>query len=118
MLNENSIHLSPRVLRDVSSIDTKTSIFGFEYSLPVGIAPSAMQRLASKLGELDTARAATKLNLNMTLSSQSTTALEDVKSFRESLTLSNQPLPPLWFQLYLTQDIEKSLSLINRAERK
>ena len=75
-----------------------------------------MQRLASELGEVDTARAAASLNLNMTLSSQSTTSLEDVDSLREPTLRPDQTLPPLWFQLYLTQDIGKSVPLIERAE--
>lgn len=107
------------MLRDVSTVDTRTSLFGFDYSLPVGIAPSAMQRLASGLGELDTARAAVRLNLNMTLSSQSTTSLEDVQTLRDTATSNPADvLPPLWFQLYLTKDIKKSVPLIARAEGK
>ncbi|RMY39752.1 hypothetical protein D0866_01719 [Hortaea werneckii] len=78
-----------------------------------------MQRLASSLGEIDTARAAAKLNVNMTLSSQSTTSLEDVCSKRETnLARMNQKAPPMWFQLYLTQDMDRSIPLIRRAEDK
>ncbi|RMY50897.1 hypothetical protein D0863_14745 [Hortaea werneckii] len=111
------VHLIPRVLRNVSAVDTTISLFGAQYALPVGIAPSAMQRLASSLGEIDTARAAAKLNVNMTLSSQSTTSLEDVCSKRESnLARTNQKAPPMWFQLYLTQDMDRSIPLIKRAE--
>jgi (S)-2-hydroxy-acid oxidase len=87
--------------------------------MPIGLAPSAMQRLAGADGELDVARAAASMSLNMTLSSQSTTSLEDVagimaQSPRELSTTSH--LPPPWMQLYLHEDVRKSLKLIRRAE--
>lgn len=116
LLTDDRIKVTPRVLRDVSTIDTTTRLFGTEYSLPIGIAPSAMQCLASEMGELDTARAAARMNINMTLSSQSTTSLEDVSRSRKANLPSGRPLPPLWFQIYLTRDLEKSIPLIERAE--
>lgn len=92
-------------------------MFGWKSTIPVGIAPSAMQRLAGGDGELDVARAAASLGLNMTLSSQSTTSLEDVAAVRRSFESdSGDPLPPLWMQLYLYEDVQKSLKLIRRAE--
>ncbi|TKA33104.1 hypothetical protein B0A49_13982, partial [Cryomyces minteri] len=49
--------IRPRVLRDISRIDTSVSIFGFRSSVPLGIAPTAMQCLAHPDGEIATARA-------------------------------------------------------------
>jgi (S)-2-hydroxy-acid oxidase len=68
----------PQVLRDVSSIDTTTTILGKQYDIPIAIAPSAYQKLAGGNGEPDTARAAYALGTNITLSSNATTSLEDV----------------------------------------
>ena len=71
-----------------------------------------MQKLVGGEGEMDVARAAVNLGLNMTLSSQSTTSLEDVITARPKGT----SCPDFWFQIYLNSDINKSLPLLRRAE--
>ena len=45
-LQENSTaydkyRIRPRVLRDVSNVDTSVNIFGFKNSIPLGVAPTA-----------------------------------------------------------------------------
>jgi isopentenyl diphosphate isomerase/L-lactate dehydrogenase-like FMN-dependent dehydrogenase len=50
--------LRPRVLVDVGSVSTATTVLGTEISLPVLMAPLALQRMAHEDGELATARAA------------------------------------------------------------
>ena len=35
----HNVHLTPRYLRDVSTIDTRVSLFGTEYALPLGVSP-------------------------------------------------------------------------------
>ncbi|PMD28515.1 S-2-hydroxy-acid oxidase [Hyaloscypha hepaticicola] len=119
VLHENeaafkALKILPRVLRDVSKVDTSTTLFGRSYSVPFGFAPSAMQKLAGGEGEMDVARAAVKLGVNLTLSSQSTTSLEDVMSCKKKS--SGGADPAFWMQLYLTKDPEKSVPLIKRAE--
>lgn len=108
--------IRPRVLVDVSQVNTTAQLFGWTSPIPIGIAPSAMQKLASVEGELDTARAAAGMGLNMSLSSQSTTSLEDVMQVAKKT-----PGPPgaascLWIQLYQYGDAQKSIKLIRRAE--
>lgn len=44
------------MLRDMSKMDTKTTILGTEISFPVGIAPTGFHKLAWPDGELSTAR--------------------------------------------------------------
>ena len=44
------------MLRDVSDINMKTTIMGDEIDFPIGVAPTAMQRMAHDEGELATAR--------------------------------------------------------------
>lgn len=102
--------IRPRVLRDVSSIDTSANVFGFQNSIPLGVAPTAMQCLAHQDGELATARACKKAGVVMGLSSFSTTGLEDVKS-----ALGDDH--PAMLQLYLFEDRDESLDLITRAKR-
>ncbi|KAJ7981969.1 Peroxisomal (S)-2-hydroxy-acid oxidase [Quillaja saponaria] len=48
----------PRILIDVSKIDMATTVLGFKISMPIMIAPTAMQKMAHPEGEYATARAA------------------------------------------------------------
>ncbi|KHN12454.1 Peroxisomal (S)-2-hydroxy-acid oxidase GLO1 [Glycine soja] len=48
----------PRILVDVSKIDLTATVLGFKISMPIMIAPTAMQKMAHPEGELATARAA------------------------------------------------------------
>jgi (S)-2-hydroxy-acid oxidase len=102
--------IRPRVLRDVSKIDTSVDIFGFKNSIPLGVAPTAMQRLAHQDGELATARACREAGVVMGLSSFSTTSLEDV---RGALGEAH----PALLQLYLFENREESKDLIARAKK-
>lgn len=54
------IQLIPRILRDVSKINTTTNILGEAVSSPIAIAPTAMQQMAHADGEAATARAASR----------------------------------------------------------
>jgi (S)-2-hydroxy-acid oxidase len=100
--------IRPRVLRDVSAIDTSVDIFGHKNRVPIGVAPTAMQKLAHHDGELGTARACRDMNIAMGLSSFATTSLEDVA--RESGDNPNV------LQLYLFENREHSRKLIQRAK--
>ncbi|KAJ5966204.1 hypothetical protein N7481_012918 [Penicillium waksmanii] len=102
----------PRVLRDVAEVDISTELLGHTYPLPIGIAPSAMQRLAGGEGEMDVARTAASMGLNLTLCSNSTTSLEDVMSINREMGSTT----PFWFQLYLATKLDLSVPLIKRAE--
>jgi len=102
------LRLLPRILRDVSAVDTSTTVCGLRVSSPICIAPTAMQRMAHNDGEVATSRAAASANTLMTLSSWSTTSLEDVASAA--------PGAPRFFQLYVYKDREVTLDLIRRAE--
>src|SRR5579864_3335771 len=66
------LKLRPRVLVDVGSVTTQTSVLGTDIALPVLIAPLAMQRMAHPDGELATARAAAHAGTIMCLSSAAT----------------------------------------------
>uniref|UniRef100_A0A0E0DIK8 (S)-2-hydroxy-acid oxidase n=2 Tax=Oryza TaxID=4527 RepID=A0A0E0DIK8_9ORYZ len=68
----------PRILIDVSRINMATNVLGFNISMPIMIAPSAMQKMAHPEGELATARAASAAGTIMTLSSWSTSSVEEV----------------------------------------
>lgn len=100
--------IRPRVLRDISLIDTSCHLFGGQSPLPLGVAPTAMQCLAHPDGEVATACACRKAGVVMGLSSFATSTLEDVAaaSGPNSCVL----------QLYLFEEREHSRKLIRRAK--
>ncbi|KAI6705898.1 hypothetical protein NL676_008860 [Syzygium grande] len=61
------ILFSPRILVDVSHIDMTTTVLGFKISMPIMIAPTAMQKMAHPDGEYATARAASAAGTIMVL---------------------------------------------------
>ncbi|CCI41131.1 unnamed protein product [Albugo candida] len=103
------IKLRPRVLRDVSDMQMRTSLLGSEVDTPISIAPTAMHCMAHYDGELATARAAARMNTCMILSTLSTKSIEDVAD------ASGNGLR--WFQLYVFKNRDLTLSLVQRAEK-
>ncbi len=101
------LHLRPRMLVDVSHIDTSAEVLGLPLDFPVGIAPSAFHGLAHADAERATARAAAAASSVMTLSTFSNTPIEEV---------GQAAAGRLWFQLYLLRDRELSRAVIARAE--
>ncbi|KAL2494469.1 Peroxisomal (S)-2-hydroxy-acid oxidase GLO5 [Forsythia ovata] len=98
----------PRILIDVSNIDTTTTVMGFKVSMPIMVAPTAMQKMAHPEGELATARAASAAGTIMTLSSWSTSSIEEVASTGPGVR---------FFQLYVFKDRNIVIQLVKRAER-
>ncbi|XXH00612.1 hypothetical protein Hte_006960 [Hypoxylon texense] len=70
--------IMPRILRDVATVDTSTTIFGAKVTMPFGFSPAAMHCLAHPDGEVATARAAAKAGIAMGLSHWATKSLEEV----------------------------------------
>jgi (S)-2-hydroxy-acid oxidase len=110
------VYILPRILRDINTIDTRTTVFGSKTCLPIAFAPGAMQKLAGGEGELDVARTASNMGSNMTLSSQFTTSLEEVTLAAKSQAAGGVLSPKLWFQIYMAPDMNHNIVLIKRAE--
>ncbi|UPL02725.1 hypothetical protein LCI18_013659 [Fusarium solani-melongenae] len=70
--------IRPRVLKDVSNLDTSTEIFGTKVAFPFGFSPAATHKLAHPEGEVATSRAAAETCIPMALSAYATCSLEDV----------------------------------------
>jgi 4-hydroxymandelate oxidase len=95
--------LRPRVLVDVTSVSTATTVLGTDVALPVLIAPLAMQRLAHPDGEVATARAAAAAGTIMCLSSAATCAPADLTDGHR------------WFQVYVWRPRSKTEAAIEEA---
>lgn len=101
------VRLRPRMMVDVSNIDTSTTVLGLPLAFPVGVAPCAMHGLVHPEAEVATARAAASVGSLMTLSTMSHRTIEDV---------AQAAAGRFWFQLYLYHDREVSRAIIARAE--
>lgn len=99
--------LRPRVLVDVSRVDTTTTVLGSELSMPLAVAPVAFQRLVDPGGEPAMARAAAAAGTAMCLSTLATSRPREVA--REA------PPGPRWFQLYCFRDRGVTRALIDEA---
>nr|AEZ52381.1 glycolate oxidase [Wolffia australiana] len=98
----------PRILIDVTKIDVSATILGYKISMPIMLAPTAMQKMAHPEGEYATARAASSANTIMTLSSWATSSVEKVASTGPGIR---------FFQLYVYKDRNVVAQLVRRAER-
>lgn len=101
------IEFQPRVLEDVTDVDTSRSILGVEAAYPFGFAPTGYTRMMHHEGENAVARVAERTDVPYALSTMGTTTPEDVAAAA--------PDADLWFQLYVWRDTELSLSLVDRA---
>jgi L-lactate dehydrogenase (cytochrome) len=99
--------LLPRVLRDVSHIETTTSVLGTPLSLPFALAPIGSPRLFHHEGELATARAAEKAGIAYSMSSSGTRSIEYIAARANG---------PRWYQLYVWNDQGLVKSLLERAK--
>jgi 4-hydroxymandelate oxidase len=95
----------PRVMTDVSTIDTAVEVLGRTWPWPIWICPTALQRMAHPDGELATARAAASRGITMTVSTSASTDIADVAAVGG----------PRWFQVYLLADPGARRALIQRA---
>jgi isopentenyl diphosphate isomerase/L-lactate dehydrogenase-like FMN-dependent dehydrogenase len=100
--------LRPRVLVDVGAVSTATTVMGTEASMPVLVAPVAVQRLAHPEGECGMARAAAAAGTIMCLST--------IATARPSEVAEAAPEGKRWFQLYCFRDRAVTQALIDEAE--
>jgi isopentenyl diphosphate isomerase/L-lactate dehydrogenase-like FMN-dependent dehydrogenase len=101
------IHLRPRMLVDVSNINMETHLLGTPVSMPIFVAPTAYQGIASPDAERATARGTEKAGTLMVSSINSSTAIEEIAQSTSG---------PLWQQMYLSADHDHSKGLLQRAE--
>src|SRR2546421_5060275 len=96
--------LRPRMLVDVSTISLETTLLGTPVSMPLGIAPFAMQRLLAPEGEIATARAAAASGTLMCVSTITSSSHADIAESSGS--------SPRWLQLYVLRDRQRTLDHI------
>jgi (S)-mandelate dehydrogenase len=100
------LRLLPRVLTDVSSIDTSTVILGQPAKLPMAIAPTGAVGFGWRGGDIAIARAAASAGIPYTLSSTATASIEQIAKAAPGR---------LWFQAYILRNKPFLEALIQRA---
>jgi isopentenyl diphosphate isomerase/L-lactate dehydrogenase-like FMN-dependent dehydrogenase len=96
----------PRMLVDVASISLETTLLGTAVSMPLGVAPFAMQSLLVPKGECETARAAAAAGALMTVSTLTTCTHAEIAAASNG---------PRWLQLYVVRDRQQTLDHIAEA---
>jgi L-lactate dehydrogenase (cytochrome) len=100
------VALRQRVLRDVSSIDLSTRLFGQQQALPVALGPIGLAGLSARRGETQAVRAAEAAGVPFCLSTVSACPLDEV---------ARAATRPFWFQLYMIRDRGFMRELLARA---
>jgi isopentenyl diphosphate isomerase/L-lactate dehydrogenase-like FMN-dependent dehydrogenase len=98
--------LRPRMLVDVAEVSTATTVLGTTVSMPLLVAPFAMQRLLDPEGEVATARAAQAAGTLMCVSTVTTRTHDEVAAVGDA---------PRWLQLYVLKDRQRTLDHVAEA---
>ena len=107
-LDLDRLRIRQRVLRDVSRVDTRTTVLGQEWSMPVAIAPVGLAGLFRRRGEVQGVRAAEKAGVPFSLSTVGLCSIEEV---------ARAATKPFWFQLYVMRDRGFVAEVIARAKQ-
>lgn len=100
------LSLRQRVLKDVSRVSTKATLFGVEQAMPVALAPVGLTGMYARRGECQAARAAAKKGVPFCLSTVGVCDVDEVARASSA---------PIWFQLYVLRDRAFMRDLLARA---
>ena len=100
-----ALRLRPRVLRDVSTVDTSVRVLGSDLRAPLVVAPCALHGLAHAEAEAATARGARDAGAAFVLSTRATLPVEQVAPVAG----------PWWLQVYVFADRSISRDQVQQA---
>jgi len=103
----DKIKLKPKVLVDVSHIDTRVRLLGTELPFPILLAPTGGQGLIRPEGDLEAARGAAAVRATYVISSSASMPVDQIAKTSGGAT---------WFQLYVQKDRGFTKALVQRAE--
>jgi len=98
------VRFLPRVLRDVREVDPSTTLLGLDLATPVGVAPTAMQRVAHPEGEVAMARGAAAAGALHVVSSNAGQPFAEIGQGG-----------PWWLQAYVPPDRASLLPVLEAA---
>lgn len=100
------LSLRQRVLKDVSRVSTKATLFGVEQAMPLALAPVGLTGMYARRGECQAARAAARKGVPFCLSTVGVCDVDEVAKASST---------PIWFQLYVLRDRSFMRDLLARA---
>ena len=100
------LSLRQRVLKDVSRVSTKATLFGVEQAMPIALAPVGLTGMYARRGECQAARAAARKGVPFCLSTVGVCDVDEVAKASSA---------PIWFQLYVLRDRAFMRDLLARA---
>jgi (S)-mandelate dehydrogenase len=89
------VGFEPRVLVDVSHVDTSTELFGERLAFPAAVGPTGLNGIFRFRADEQLAAAAGRAGVPFVLSTASTSFVEDVRA---------RATGPLWLQMYVQHD--------------
>lgn len=104
----SQLHLRQRILRDVSNIDLRSTLFESDLNMPLILGPVGLAGCYANRGEQQALAAANKHQIPFCLSTVGICSIEELQA------TTNQPF---WFQLYVIKDRSYALSLLKRAKQ-
>jgi 4-hydroxymandelate oxidase len=102
-----SIRLQPRILVDVSALDTTTKLLGHDLSFPILLSPTGAHGLVHPEGELATVRGAGDSGAVAVISAASSFPIEEI---------ARNASGPIWAQLFIKPDRKLTRDLVQRCE--
>lgn len=105
------IFFRPRVLVNVSKVDTTAKFFGRKSSLPIYITATALARLGHPDGEIVLTRAAAKEGIPQMLSTLASCSVDEVCD-------AKTPEQDIWLQVYVNSDRQVTREFIQNAEKR
>jgi 4-hydroxymandelate oxidase len=103
----DAIRLRPRVLVDVSRIDTRLELFGQKLDFPILLAPVAGQGRMHTRAEPEAARGATAAGATFVISTFASSRVDEIARAAQRRA---------WFQLYVQRDRGVTKDMVQRAE--
>jgi 4-hydroxymandelate oxidase len=103
----DAIRLRPRVLVDVSRIDTRLELFGQKLDFPILLAPVAGQGRMHARAEPEAARGATAAGATFVISTFASSRVDEIARAAQRRA---------WFQLYVQRDRGVTKDMVQRAE--
>jgi 4-hydroxymandelate oxidase len=103
----NRMALRPRMLVDVSRLDTRLTLFGQSLPCPILLAPAGVHGLLHPQGELAAASGASKAGAVLVIPYESARPVEEI-------VRAATPAP--WFQTYIRPDRGETRERVQRAE--
>lgn len=119
----SSVKFRPRILRDVKTVSTKTSILGHESPLPFYISPMGLLGRAHENAEFSLVEGFVRSGIHGVISTVSTRRTEDIADTLEdhlkktkNSSRDDPSSSQLHFQLYTSPNRESAVKLIKRAK--